>query len=329
MIRKMVRHHDQDNAIETDHFIWDCVSSVLLLMAFAQEGAEQGSSESRVEYCFDHKKSLCYPLHSGTLWYSDKSRSNEIFLSSLQLEWESMFFTGDLYGIYFPEWNNSRRKREWWRSTSSLLHTWIHAETTWMKKKFHFEYIVLQKVHDETCWKRNQDFSILENIIQSAGWRIAILEDKIIYNHYPSLLYQETALFVWQLRTEIECYWRSSKYWGHHQMLCQKAFGLCSNSGSLLSRKALVAYRRRMRLGKAKQCRIAKRNEKKRHGSVNFRRKQRLMKNVSVGTHLSEQEVVTDVLLEAKSRNRTSENTGCFFIRPCVFVVTVAERFHI
>ena len=68
---------------------------------------------------------------------------------------------------------------------------------------------------------------------------------------------------------------------------------------------------------------------KKRHGSVNFRWKQRLMKNVSVGTHLSEQEVVTDVLLEAKSRNRTSESTGCFFIRPCVFVVTGAERFHI
>ena len=55
---------------------------------------------------------------------------------------------------------------------------------------------------------------------------------------------------------------RSSNHRGQHPMLCQKAFGLCSNSGSLLSRKALVAYRRRMRFGKAKQCRSAKRNEK-------------------------------------------------------------------
>ena len=241
-----------------------------------------------------------------------------------------MFFTGDLYGIYFPEWNNSRRKREWWRSTSSLLHTWIHAETTWMKKKFHFEYIVLQKVHDETCWKRNQDFSILENIIQSAGWRIAILEDKIIYNHYPSLLYQETALFVWQLRTEIECYWRSSKYWGHHQMLCQKAFGLCSNSGSLLSRKALVAHRRRMRLGKAKQCRIPKRNEKKTPWKCEF----------SVGNNVWwKMWALVPISVNRKSsqmyfwkRSQEIERVkiqGCFFIRPVFFVVTVAERFHI
>ena len=71
MVTKMVRHHDQDDREQDGSYHWDTVRSVLL-KAFARYGAQQfpedhwirliheGSSTKRIEFCVDHKNSLCY-----------------------------------------------------------------------------------------------------------------------------------------------------------------------------------------------------------------------------------------------------------------------------
>ena len=71
MITKMVRHFDQDERKEDGSYHWETVKS-LLVRKFAQERArgfsdecwlhliQQGSIKTRIEYCLDNKKSICY-----------------------------------------------------------------------------------------------------------------------------------------------------------------------------------------------------------------------------------------------------------------------------
>ena len=123
---------------------------------------------------------------------------------------------------------------------------------------------------------------------------------------------------------------RSSKHQGQHPMLCQKAFGLCSNSGSLLSRKALVAYRRRMRLGKVKQCRSVIRNEKNDtkvgiSAWNTFEKCERWYTSQWTGSRHR-------CILENEAKSQEIERVkirGVSSLDPCIFVVTGAERFHL
>ena len=82
MVTRMVRHVDQEERERDGPYHWDTVRLVLLKV-FGKQRAQifterfwiqfiqEGSSEKRVEYCVDHKNSLCYfraiQGHSGSI----------------------------------------------------------------------------------------------------------------------------------------------------------------------------------------------------------------------------------------------------------------------
>ena len=269
--------------------------------------------------------------YSGTLCYSDKSRINEIFAYSLQLEWESMSFKGDLHGIYFPEWIipggkendwyrqavfytlESMRKRHGWRRTFILITLFLRRCMI---------NLVGNAIKISVYWRtlsRAQDEGL--RFLMTKSFAIITLRHCTRRLHWSCDFSERRSSIIL----------RSSNHRGQHPMLCQKAFGLCSNSGSLLSRKASVAYRRRMRLGKAKQCRSAKRNEKNAtevwiSDWNNVWWKMWALVPISVNRNSSQ------MTLENEAKSQEIERVtirGVSSLDPCIFGVTGAERFHI
>ena len=136
MITKMIRHHDQGEREQDGSYHWDIVRSVLL-KAFAQNGAgdfsdnqwihlsREGSSEKRVEYCLDNKKSLCYLRAIQTHSDGIPIRPGMMGYTFIPCDWKVHIFHGIFTGcsIYFGEWTNSGRKGKRQIPTSSLFHT--------------------------------------------------------------------------------------------------------------------------------------------------------------------------------------------------------------
>ena len=103
MVTKMVRHHGQDELEQDGSYHWDTVRSVLL-KAFATNEAEafsdnywihlihEGSSKRRVEYCVDHKRSLCHHRairgHSGGIPIVPELME----CTSIRYEWRECIF---------------------------------------------------------------------------------------------------------------------------------------------------------------------------------------------------------------------------------------------
>ena len=123
------------NANKTDH--WETVRRVLL-KEFAQERAKhffwqlldsadsaRRSSKRRIEHCLDNKKSLCYLRafqgHSGGIPIGPEMME----YTFTPYSWKEYTFHKIFaeFFIYFGEWTNFGRRREWQSWTSSLLHT--------------------------------------------------------------------------------------------------------------------------------------------------------------------------------------------------------------
>ena len=176
------------------------------MRAFAHEGApdfsdknwlrliHEGSTKKRLECCTDKDGNLYY---SGTLWwYSNKvlNRWNtRLFHTVGNHRGKSWIFQSFFGSGIIPGGKEKDRARQ------AVFLTPLNpfGKDPEEEEKPHFDYKVHQKVLYETRWKQNRDVRLSESHDCNSGKR----------SHLQSWLtpqYQETALTLWLLRTEID-----------------------------------------------------------------------------------------------------------------------------
>ena len=117
---------------------------------------QQGSSEKRIEYCLDNKKSFCYPRaiqgHYGGIPIKPKMIGIHIY--SVQLErvgssWgsQSILVSGLIPG---GEENDEARQSVFFTALDPFGNNPD-------EEKSHDDYTIRQKVHHRTYWKHNHD----------------------------------------------------------------------------------------------------------------------------------------------------------------------------
>ena len=191
MFRQYQGEREQDGS-----YLGETLKSVLL-KAFAQKGVgdisdtqwihliHEGTSKKRLEYCLDSKKCLCHLRAIQTLWwYSVKTRDDGIRVCS---NWRQYIFhlgiSWNLQSILRSGLIPGRKENDRARRAVFFVHLNPPGNET-DEEEPHFDYPVPQKVHYRPAyWKRNQDPVYWENV-QSAGSRIAILENTMICNHH-------------------------------------------------------------------------------------------------------------------------------------------------
>ena len=201
MVTKMVRRDDQDERGQDGSYHCDTVRSVLL-KAFARNGAEtfsdnhwihlihEGSSERRVEYCVDHKNSLCYLRaiqgHSGGIPVVPEL----VGYTSIPYDWKEYIFhrgcSWDMSSILgsglIPGGKENDKARQAVFFTPLNLFGEIPDE-----EQHHEKYKIPQKVHCHSCWKHNQDavYWIKLSRAQDQGLQFSQTKSLAIITHNP------------------------------------------------------------------------------------------------------------------------------------------------
>ena len=216
---------------------------------------------------------MLFPSYSGTLWwYSNKSRIDEnthlfhtigkstYITEEVQWVFQSILVSGIILG---GKEEDKARKQSFW-------HHWIFLERTRKRRSLISITQFLKKLHMKLVGNATK------MLCTRYDWKKRRIKDcnSGKRNHlqsWPTSQYQETALTVWLLKTEIEYFSKGLRHQGPHPRSRWSGIGKASSSSKSSSRSSpfhtqtYLVSGNRERPGKARQkCKTTRNTSQKR-----------------------------------------------------------------